>query len=161
MAKMTVDRIVERDGRDAPCQTQQVPLGMAVDAADLPRVAGVREDAYEQLAGRYGFTAHEVLRLAAERPGLAEPVVAGRPDLLAEALHAARREQARTVGDVLLRRTRLGLTAARDLCAAGADGPERVAAVMGEELGWDGERRAAEAAAFRAEADAEGLVVAA
>jgi glycerol-3-phosphate dehydrogenase len=134
---------------------------MAVDAADLPRVAGVGEDAYEQLAGRYGFTAHEVLRLAAERPELAEAVVAGRPDLLAEAVHAARREQARTVGDVLLRRTRLGLTAARDLCAPGADGPERVAAVMGQELGWDGERRAAEAAAFRAEADAEGLVVAA
>src|SRR5204862_1426235 len=67
MAKSTVDRIVERDGRDAPCQTQQVPLGMAVDAAELPRVPGVAPDAYEQLAGRYGFTAHEVLRLAAER----------------------------------------------------------------------------------------------
>jgi glycerol-3-phosphate dehydrogenase len=161
MAKMTVDRIVERDGRDAPCQTQHVPLGMAVDAADLPRVPGVGEDAYEQLAGRYGFTAHEVLRLAAERPELAAPVVPGRPDLLAEALHAVRREQARTVGDVLLRRTRLGLTAGRDLCAPGADGPERVAAVMGEELGWDAARRVAEAAAFRAEADAEGIVVAA
>jgi glycerol-3-phosphate dehydrogenase len=161
MAKMTVDRIVERDGRDAPCQTQQVPLGMAVDAAELPRVAGVAEDAYEQLAGRYGFTAHEVLRLAAERPELAAPVVPGRPDLLAEALHAVRREQARTVGDVLLRRTRLGLTAGRDLCAPGADAPDRVAAVMGEELGWDPARRAAEAAAFRAEADAEGIVVAA
>ena len=43
----------------------------------------------------------------------------GHPDLLAEAAHAARREQARTVGDVLLRRTRLGLTAARELCAPG------------------------------------------
>ena len=41
MAKMTVDRIVERDGRDAPCRTHQIPLGMAVDAGDLPRVAGV------------------------------------------------------------------------------------------------------------------------
>jgi hypothetical protein len=29
---------------------------------------------------------------------------------------------------------------------------------MGEELGWDGARRAAEAAAFRDEAAAEGLV---
>jgi glycerol-3-phosphate dehydrogenase len=159
MAKMTVDRIVERDGRDVPCRTQQVPLGMAVDAADLPRVPGVAEDAYEQLAGRYGFAAHEVLRLAAERPELAEPIVPDRPDLLAEALHAARREQARTVGDVLLRRTRLALTAGRTLCAPGGDAPERVAAVMGEELGWDAERRAAEAVAFRTEATAEGIVV--
>jgi glycerol-3-phosphate dehydrogenase len=159
MAKMTVDRIVERDGRDAPCQTQQVPLGMAVDAADLPRVAGVAEDAYEQLAGRYGFAAHEVLRVAAARPELAAPIVPGRPDLLAEALHAARREQARTVGDVLLRRTRLALTAGRALCAPGADGPERVAAAMAGELGWDAARAAAEAEAFRAEAAAEGVVV--
>jgi glycerol-3-phosphate dehydrogenase len=159
MAKLTVDRIVERDGRDAPCQTQHVPLGMAVDAADLPRVAGVAEDAYEQLAGRYGFLAHEVLRRAAERPALAEPVVAGRPDLLAEAVHAVRRDQALTVGDVLLRRTRLALTAGRTLLAPGADGPERVAAAMASELGWDAGRTAAEAAAFRAEAAAEGVVV--
>src|SRR5215210_3812646 len=159
MAKMTVDRIVERDGRDAPCQTQQVPLGMAVDAADLPRIAGVAEEAYDQLAHRYGFTAHQVLHVAAERPELAEPIVPGRPDLLAEAPHAARREQARSVGDVLLRRTRLGLTAGRALCAAGGDAPERVAAAMAAELGWDGGRCAAEAAAFRAEAAAEGIVV--
>ena len=62
MAKMTVDRIVEREGRDAPCQTHQVPLGMAVEPADLPRVPGVPEDAYDQLARRYGYAAHEVLR---------------------------------------------------------------------------------------------------
>jgi glycerol-3-phosphate dehydrogenase len=132
---------------------------MAVDAADLPRVAGVAEDAYEQLAGRYGFVAHEVLRVAASRPELAEPIVPGRPDLLAEAVQAARREQARTVGDVLLRRTRLALTAGRALCAPGADGPERVAAAMAGELGWDAARAAAEADAFRAEAAAEGVVV--
>ena len=137
MAKMTVDRIVEREGRDAPCRTHQVPLGMAVDAADLPRVPGVPADAYDQLAGRYGYAAHEVLRIAAERPELAEPVVPDRPDLLAEAAYAARREQARAVGDVLLRRTRLGLTAARLL---GSEAPRRVAAAMGAELGWDAER---------------------
>jgi glycerol-3-phosphate dehydrogenase len=161
MAKMTLDRIVERDGREVPCRTQQVPLGMAVDPADLPRVTGVADDAYAQLAGRYGFAANEVLRLAAERPALAEPIVADRPDVLAEAVHAARREQARTVGDVLMRRTRLALTAGRALCSPGADGPERVAGAMGEELGWDADRRAAEAAAFRAEAAAEGVVAAA
>ncbi|MEA2312136.1 MAG: glycerol-3-phosphate dehydrogenase, partial [Solirubrobacteraceae bacterium] len=159
MAKMTVDRIVERDGRDAPCRTHQVPLGMPVAAGDLPEVAGVGADAYEQLAGRYGYAAHEVLRIAAERPELAEPVVEGRPDLLAEAAYAARRELARSVGDVLLRRTRLGLTAGRILCAADASGPGRVAAVVGEELGWDAARVARETEAFAAEAAAEGIVV--
>ena len=32
MAKLAVDRIVEREGRDAPCRTHEIPLGMAVDA---------------------------------------------------------------------------------------------------------------------------------
>ncbi|HTE59972.1 MAG TPA: glycerol-3-phosphate dehydrogenase/oxidase [Solirubrobacteraceae bacterium] len=160
MAKMAVDRIVERDGRDAPCRTHEIPLGMAVDAAGLPRVEGVPEESYAQLAGRYGYAARDVLMLAADRGELAQPVLPGHPDLLAEAVHAARREQARTVGDVLLRRTRLGLTGARALCAPGERAPERVAAAMGAELGWDAARRAAEAAAFRAEADAEGIVVA-
>ena len=159
MAKMTVDRIVERDGREAPCRTHQVPLGMAVEPADLPRVPGVPDDAYEQLAGRYGYAAHEVLRLAAETPALAAPVLASRPDLLAEAVFAARREQARTVADVLMRRTRLGLTAARELCAPGSDAPGRVADAIAAELGWDAARTGREVEAFAAEAAAEGIVV--
>jgi glycerol-3-phosphate dehydrogenase len=159
MAKLAVDRIVERDGRSAPCRTHEIPLGMAVDEAALPRVEGVPDAAYAQLAGRYGYAARDVLMLAGERGELAQPLLAGHPDLLAEAVYAARREQARTVGDVLLRRTRLALTGGRALCAPGEQAPERVAAVLAEELGWDPARRAAEAAAFRAEADAEGVVV--
>jgi glycerol-3-phosphate dehydrogenase len=161
MAKLAVDRIVEREGRDAPCRTHEIPLGMAVDEAGLPRVEGVPEESYAQLAGRYGYAARDVLMLAAERGELAQPILPGHPDVLAEALHAARREQARTVGDVLLRRTRLGLTGARALCAPGERAPERVADAIGAELGWDAARRAAEVAAFRVEADAEGIVVAA
>jgi glycerol-3-phosphate dehydrogenase len=57
------------------------------------------------------------------------------------------------VGDVLLRRTRLGLLAARQL-----DGPDaRVAAAIGPELGWDEERIAREVDVFRQEARAEGI----
>jgi glycerol-3-phosphate dehydrogenase len=159
MAKLAVDRIVERDGRDAPCRTHEIPLGMAVDEAGLRRVEGVPEDAYAQLAGRYGYAARDVLMLAAERGELAQPILPGHPDLLAEAVFAARREQALTVGDVLLRRTRLGLTGARALCAPGEQAPERVAAVLGEERGWDPARCGAAAAAFRAEAADEGVVV--
>ncbi len=161
MAKMTVDRIVEREGRVAPCRTHEIPLGMAVDPGQLPRVEGVPEAAYEQLAGRYGHAAHEVLAVAAERGGLAQPIVDGLPDLLAEAAFSARREQAATVGSVLLRRTRLGLLAARDLCAEGGEAPERVARALGSELGWDEARVAAEALAFREEAAQEGILVAA
>jgi glycerol-3-phosphate dehydrogenase len=158
MAKMTVDRLVERDARDAPCRTHEIPLGQAISVDELPRVEGVPESAYAALAGRYGHAAHEVLALAADRGELAQPIVAGLPDLLAEVTLAARHEQARSVGDVLLRRTRLGLLAARELSAGEAGGSvARVADVLAGELGWDASRVRQEIERFRVEARAEGL----
>jgi glycerol-3-phosphate dehydrogenase len=156
MAKMTVDRIVLRDASDAPCRTEEIPLGQTIDPSQLPRIDRVAPTAYAALAGRYGHHAFEVLEIAGLRPELADPIVEGLPDLLAEALYAARREQARSVGDVLLRRTRLGLLAARGL---DGDPARRVAGVLAGELGWTDDRRAAEVGRFAAEALAEGIVV--
>jgi glycerol-3-phosphate dehydrogenase len=170
MAKMTVDRLVERDARDAPCRTHEIPLGQAIAVEELPRVEGVPEESYQALASRYGHAAHEVLALAGERGELAQPIVAGLPDLLAETALAARREQARSIGDVLLRRTRLGLLAARELTAVAAQ-PDRgrpgadehpacvrrVGEVMAGELDWSGERLELELSRFAEEAAAEGI----
>jgi glycerol-3-phosphate dehydrogenase len=160
MAKMTVDRIVERDGFDAPCRTQEIQLGQQVTAESLERVEGVATPAYPALAARYGHLAGSVLRIAAERPALAEPIVEGFPDLLAEAVHAVRSEQARGIGDVLLRRTRLGLLAAREVSDDGASALSRVAEAIGSELGWNALRRRSEISRFHAEARAEGIVAA-
>jgi glycerol-3-phosphate dehydrogenase len=158
MAKMTVDRLVERDARDAPCRTHEIPLGQAISVDELPRVEGVPEQSYAPLAARYGHAAHDVLALAAERGELAQPIVPGLPDLLAEVTLAARHEQARSIGDVLLRRTRLGLLAAHELSPAQSDGPvARVADVLASELGWDASRMREEIERFRVEARAEGL----
>ena len=160
MAKLAVDRLVERDGRQAACRTEEIPLGAPIDPAELHRVAGVGEDSYRQLAGRYGYAAERVLDLAAGQAELAEPIVAGLPDLLAEAPFSARHEQARSVGDVLLRRTRLGLVAAREVTGDGYALPRRVAQAMAPALGWDESRVAQEVQRFADEARAEGLVVA-
>jgi glycerol-3-phosphate dehydrogenase len=164
MAKMTVDRLVERDARVAPCHTHEIPLGQAIDVEDLPRVEGVPEESYQALASRYGHAANEVLALAAERGELAQPIVPGLPDLLAEVALAARREQARSIGDVLLRRTRLGLLAARALIggqavetAVVAAPVRRVADVLGGELGWEERHVAREIERFAEEARAEGI----
>ena len=109
------------------------------------------------LAGRYGQLANDVLAVAGERGELAQPIVPdGPPDLLAEAVYAARAEQARSVGDVLLRRTRLGLLAAGQLSRDG-DAARRVAQAMAPELGWDERRVDAETEAWLAEARAEGI----
>ncbi len=154
MAKMTVDRLVEREARDAPCRTHEIPLGEGVAVEELPRVEGVPEESYPALAARYGHAAHDVLKLAAQRGELAQPILAGLPDLLAEAALAARHEQARSIGDVLLRRTRLGLLGARELTG---DPVGRVAQVLARELEWDPARVAQEVERFAQEARAEGL----
>jgi glycerol-3-phosphate dehydrogenase len=170
MAKLAVDRLVEREAREAPCRTHEIPLGQAVAVADLPRVEGVPQESYAALAARYGYAARDVLALAAERGELAQPIVAGQPDLLAEATLAARHEQARSIGDVLLRRTRLGLLAARELTGGtpAAPGPQasgsqsagpvqRIAAVLARELDWSAERTRHELERFAREARSEGI----
>jgi glycerol-3-phosphate dehydrogenase len=159
MAKLAVDRLVERDARTAPCRTEEIPLGLAIDARELPRVEGVPDDAYEHLARRYGHAAREVLAIAAERGELAQPIVGGGPsDLLAETVHAARREQATSVGDALLRRTRVALLAARPVADAAGETARPVALAMAPELGWEPRQAGAEAQAFLDEATAEGIV---
>src|SRR5262249_16754206 len=125
MAAQVVDRITERDGSDAECRTDDIPLGMAARNEDLTTGAELPEGAEEQLAFRYGHAARAVLDLCEERAELAEPIVHGRPDIRAEIVIAARREQACSVGDVLLRRTRLGLLAAPQL--RGADSVTHIA----------------------------------
>jgi glycerol-3-phosphate dehydrogenase len=159
MAKAVVDRVVERDGRHAPCRTHEIPLGQPIDPATLPRVQGVAEESYEALAGRYGHAAEKVLLIAAEGSELAQPILSEHPDLLAEARFSARHEQARTVGDVLLRRTRLGLLSGRALCAEGSEAPRRVAQAIGAEFDWDERRLADELERFRLEAEAEGIAL--
>jgi glycerol-3-phosphate dehydrogenase len=160
MAKLAVDRLVEREARTAPCRTHEIPLGQSVDPSDLPRVEGVPDDAYPRLAARYGHAAHEVLAIAGASGELAQPIVAGGPaDLLAETVHAARREQALTVGDALLRRTRIGLLAARAVADPDGATARRASAAMGAELGWDAAEAEEQARAFLAEATAEGVVV--
>jgi glycerol-3-phosphate dehydrogenase len=146
MAKQTVDRLVDREGREAPCHTAELPLGREAGPDELEAPQGVGEEAIAQLAFRYGHAARNVLELVREKPKLAAPIVPGRPDLLAEVAIAARLEQARCVADVLLRRTRLGLLAAPQL--RGADAVRPVAQVLGEELGWSRRRVKREAEAW-------------
>jgi glycerol-3-phosphate dehydrogenase len=157
MAKLAVDRIVEREGLQAPCRTQEIPLGQPAEPEDLSAPAGVDEDSLALLAHRYGYAARYVLELAEADATLGRRIVPDLPDLLAEAPFAARHEQALTLSDALLRRTRLGILDAPRLAAP--EGPEARAAAeaMGAELGWDDTRVAAELRDWEETARAEGL----
>jgi glycerol-3-phosphate dehydrogenase len=81
----------------------------------------------------YGSDAPAIRELMRAEPGLAEPLDAALPYTGAEVVWAVRREMARTVEDVLARRTRalfLNAKAAMRMAA-------RVAGLMGRELGRD------------------------
>jgi glycerol-3-phosphate dehydrogenase len=134
MAEHTVDqaadfaRLAER-----PCVTRTLNIhGFHSNA-----------DRFGALAG-YGADALAIQDLMRDTPSLAAPLHAQLPYTGAEVMWAVRHEMARTVEDVLARRTRALFLNAR---AAEAMAPE-VARLMAGELGWDSARQAAETAAF-------------
>lgn len=105
MAEDAVDLAVAGTGLPAgPCRTSDVPL---VGAAPVPVLRMLRAPA--RLVDRHGTQAIRVAELADRRPGLGRPVVAGDDVLEAELVWAVAHEGARTVEDLLDRRTRLGL----------------------------------------------------
>ncbi|MFL6262334.1 MAG: FAD-dependent oxidoreductase [Thermoanaerobaculia bacterium] len=81
----------------------------------------------------YGADAPALARLAAERPGWDEPLHLNLPYRVCEVLWAARHEMARTVEDVLARRTRSLLLDAR----ASVEMAPAVARLLAGELGRD------------------------
>jgi len=170
MAEATVDRVVEflAEARVRPersCDTDRVPLpGGSFEDLDRLREevgerasrVGVAPAGAARLTRAYGRRAMRVLEPVEGRPELAEPILEGRPHILAEAVYAVREEYALHLEDILYRRTRVGLET-RD----GADeAARRAASVVAEELGWgtaEVAREIARATEFRA-ADDEALV---
>jgi glycerol-3-phosphate dehydrogenase len=116
-----------------------------------PPVAALEPSAHEHLTGRFGTDAGTVLALVADEPDLADPLVPGLPYLRAEAVHAARHEMARSLDDVLSRRTRARLLARDDSARAAP----AVADLLAPELGWTPAERDAQVASYRAAIDAE------
>lgn len=94
----------------------------------------------------YGSDATAIQELMREDAALATPLHPDLPYTGAEVVWAARHEMARTVEDVLARRTRALFLNAR---AAEAMAPE-VARLMAGELGWDSTRKDMDARAFAA-----------
>ena len=107
---------------------------------------GTRQDsltATTLLPGADGSRAREIAALAAEDPSLAAPLCPHHHGLAAEVTHAVRSEWAMTIGDVLLRRTAIGLAQCQ-----GLDCLDAVAVSMGRLLGWHDERRKSEVADY-------------
>lgn len=119
MAEDTLNFAI-RDGmlRASPCVTSTLPLHGATESATT---------------GEYGSDAAEIAALIAADPSLAVPIDPSLSGNLAHAVYAVRAEMARTVEDVLARRTRALLLDAHAAMRAA----HSVAAVMAKELGRD------------------------
>jgi glycerol-3-phosphate dehydrogenase len=156
MAEDTVDTVERQLGRRTRCITRSLALRGATSVEPSPdtgppTVADPATAVAGHLAGRYGTETPTVLSLAEERPELLEPLVPGLRYLAVEAVYAVEEEMARSIEDVLDRRTRASLRDAR----ATASAAERVAVLIGPTLGWDDARCRREAADYAARVRAE------
>jgi glycerol-3-phosphate dehydrogenase len=136
------------------CVDHAITLGRLRDEACTTknlRVHGYAESMRDSESGAdplavYGADADEIKKLATERPELALKLHAELPYVAAEVVWAARMEMARSVEDVLARRTRALFLNARAAVAMA----EPVARLLAAELGRDGTWAAAQVAEFRA-----------
>ncbi|MEJ2239783.1 MAG: glycerol-3-phosphate dehydrogenase/oxidase [Gemmatimonadales bacterium] len=160
MAAETVDtvsqRLHESDGRPvaATAATDEEPLpgGESHDLEVIAREAereGLPRDTAEHLVRAYGAETAAVVRLAQGSSALAKPVAPNHPALLAELVHAMRREMAITLGDLLIRRTHLFYETADHAIGQ----LSTVADLAASEMGWDQDRAAAERAAYETEVE--------
>jgi glycerol-3-phosphate dehydrogenase len=155
MAEDTVDAVQAALGRR---RTPSRTAGLALHGAPAPGRPGSRPaEPTDHLASRHGTDARVVAAMVDAHPILGEPLVPTLPYLRAEAVYAARYEMARSVDDVLARRTR-SLILARDASMAAA--PD-VAGLLARELGWTVAEAAAEVEGYRAGAEAERLAASA
>ena len=159
LAEQAVDAAVPKLGRAVPpSDTARVPLpgARAADGAAGDRDAtrerlteaaaglGLLAETIDHLARTYGARAQAIVALAAAEPDLGVAIAPETGAIAAEVVLAIREELAETLGDVLLRRTMVGL--GREV-GIGAD--ERAADVAVRHLGWDAARAAEEVAAYR------------
>lgn len=124
-------------------RTKDLPLR---GAAGYESLAESTDPVTSHLANRFGGEARTLLAMIEADPSLGEPLVEGLPYVRAEAVYAARHEMARSVDDVLSRRTRARLLA-RDASAAAAGA---VAELIAPVVGLDDAEADAQVASYRA-----------
>jgi glycerol-3-phosphate dehydrogenase len=136
-----------RDGRprhaEARTDLEPLPGGEAADLSqfrDRGLELGIPAVSVDHLLRHYGTEAAGIFNLGGADRRLFRRLLPTHPAVEAEVIHAVRRELAQTVEDVMVRRFHLYY---EDI-EHGALAALRVAELMGQELGWDPGRVAAE-----------------
>jgi len=156
--KLTVARQIGEEVGDMVAEKLGVTARSTTAEAALPGAEGLDTYApdggcipldarrFAYLTSVYGSRAGGVVAIAKARPTLADRIVPHRNDVLAQVVFAVREEYAKTLSDVLLRRTGVGSDVGQ-----GLDCAELVARVMAPELGWSEDHIRAEVANYARE----------
>ncbi len=145
LADKVIALVEKKSGRKAaPCVT----AGQFLEGCDIPDLKAfestvLAEKNFEAptlkyLAAAYGTEYRQVLEIAKTDPSLSEQMNAD-GEMPAEVVYAARHEMARTLIDILMRRTGIGT-----LGNPGDAVLKKVADVAAVELGWDSAKKADE-----------------
>jgi glycerol-3-phosphate dehydrogenase len=138
LAQQAVDLVCRQvSGGWSACRTDQEPVWGAdarpqAGRADQEFLAALAPEARAWLIQEYGSRAGEVAALAHEDAALARPLAPDTPVLGCQVAFAARREMARRLSDVTLRRTFLGKAG-----RPSAEALDAAAGIMARTLGWD------------------------
>ena len=101
MAQDTIDEALTQLQKSAKCKTKNLKLIGATTSTPKTNAKSAMH-----LAARFGTEASLINEMIAENPSLGEQLIAGLPYLQAEAVFAVKYEMARTLDDILSRRTR-------------------------------------------------------
>jgi glycerol-3-phosphate dehydrogenase len=148
MAAEMVDAVVRelkksfgRDGyAPAPTDREPLPGGEAADLAEFRRSGqelGLPVLTVDHVVSHFGTEAAAVFNLGRDDRSLLEPIHPNHVAIRAEVIHCVRRELARTIADLLVRRTHL-FYETRD---KGAAAVPIVADLMQGELDWTEEEK--------------------
>jgi glycerol-3-phosphate dehydrogenase len=143
LAEDAVDDVFARLNRKAPrCPTRERPLPGARGPA--PEGSTLTEQSARRLSRFYGSRATGVRLLADQDSSLAEVIHAPTGTIAAELVFAVEQDLALTLTDVFARRLLLAFEPGHGLEAVNTS-----TALLGDRLGWDANRRAAEVAGYR------------
>lgn len=128
MAQDTVDEVVETLCLSLKCKTKNLKLIGAKNSG-----AKFTDKKLQHLQSRFGDEVGMLVKMIEQDPNLGEPLIAGLPYLKVEAIFGVRFEMARTLDDVLSRRTRSRIINRRASVASARS----VAELIAPFLGWD------------------------
>jgi len=159
MAKDVIDRaVIELRELTADSVTEKLPLvgadgyfALVQQVERLSETSGLDAETITHLLNRYGSMISEVLELIETDPKLKAKVDKDLLYIKAEILYAASHEGARSVDDVISRRTRIAFEAHDH----GVQLADEIATIIAPVLGWSAKERKASVAAYEELVDRE------